>query len=101
MRRLQPKALRAENEHGFGYPAHVKREFERFLTCGILAAGFARIQCGKKGCTFERLVAYSCKGRCIYPSCVSTNTPIISSAGDPPQAELDFCDDEPVFDDVA
>jgi hypothetical protein len=61
----------SQSEHGFGYPAHVKREFERFLTCGILAAGFARIQCEKKGCTFERLVAYSCKGRCICPSCVS------------------------------
>ena len=47
-------------ENGSGYPAHVKREFERFLSCGVLAAGFARIQCAKPGCTFERLVAYSC-----------------------------------------
>jgi hypothetical protein len=35
---------RAE-EDGPGYPAHVKRELERFLSCGILQAGFARIRC--------------------------------------------------------
>ncbi len=57
-------------ENGSGYPAHVKREFERFMSCGVLAAGFARIQCAQPGCTSERLVAYACKGRCICPSCV-------------------------------
>jgi hypothetical protein len=57
--------------NGSGYPQHVKHEFERFLSCGILSAGFARIQCAQPGCTFERLVAYSCKGRCICPSCVA------------------------------
>jgi len=66
------ETLFAEAEqNGSGYPEHVKREFERFLSCGILSAGFARIQCSKPGCTFERLVAFSCKGRCICPSCVS------------------------------
>ena len=58
-------------QSGSGYPEHVKHEFERFLSCGVLSAGFARIQCAQPGCTFERLVAYSCKGRCICPSCVS------------------------------
>ena len=61
----------AEAEGSFGYPSHIKREFERYLSCGILAAGFARIQCSSKGCTFERLVAYSCKGRSICSSCVA------------------------------
>ena len=66
------QTLFAEAEaNGSGYPEHVKREFERFLDCGVLSAGFARIQCSKPGCTFERLVAFSCKGRCICPSCVS------------------------------
>jgi hypothetical protein len=66
------QTLFAEAEqNGSGYPEHVKHEFERFLSCGILSAGFARIQCSQPGCTFERLVAYSCKGRCICPSCVS------------------------------
>ncbi len=32
-----------------------RREFERLPSCGILAAGLARIQCEKKGCTSERL----------------------------------------------
>ncbi len=58
-------------QNGSGYPEHVKREFDRFLECGVLAAGFARMQCSQPGCTFERLVAYSCKGRSICPSCVS------------------------------
>ncbi len=26
------------SEHGFGYPEHVKREFWRYLSCGILSA---------------------------------------------------------------
>jgi len=66
------QTLFAEAEqNGSGYPEHVKHEFERFLSCGILSAGFARIQCAQPGCKFERLVGYSCKGRCICPACVS------------------------------
>jgi len=66
------ETLFAEAEqNGSGYPEHVKHEFERFLSCGLLSAGFARIQCTAPGCTFERLVAYSCKGRCICPACIS------------------------------
>jgi hypothetical protein len=66
------ETLFAEAEqNGSGYPEHVKREFERFLSCGVLSAGFARIQCSQPACKFERLVAYSCKGRCICPACVS------------------------------
>jgi hypothetical protein len=66
------ETLFAEAEqNGSGYPEHVKHEFERFLSCGILSAGFARIQCTQPGCTFERLVGYSCKGRAICPTCVS------------------------------
>ena len=42
----------ADSEHGFGYPRHVEREFERFLSCGVLAHGFAKIQCDQPGCTF-------------------------------------------------
>ena len=30
-------------------PAHVEREFRRYLTCGILAHGFARARCGDCG----------------------------------------------------
>ena len=49
-----------------GYPPFVEREFERFLGCGLLSRGFARLRCPT--CGFERLVAFSCKGR-ICPSC--------------------------------
>ena len=61
----------ALSEWGYGYPKHVKREFDRYLSCGLLAAGFARIKCSTPGCRFERLVGYSCKGRCLCPSCVA------------------------------
>ena len=40
--------------------------FRRYLDCGILANGFARLRCTT--CGFEQLVASSCKGR-LCPSC--------------------------------
>ena len=48
-------------------PAFVEQEFYDFLTCGILAHGFARLRCTE--CTLERLVPFSCKGRSFCPSC--------------------------------
>ena len=35
--------------------------------CGILAHGFARARCS--GCGYDFLVAFSCKGRGVCPSC--------------------------------
>jgi hypothetical protein len=52
---------------GAGLPAFVRAEFDKFLRCGVLAHGFARVRCGS--CGFERLVAFSCKGRGFCPSC--------------------------------
>ena len=52
---------------GDGLPEFVEREFREFLTCGILAHGFARFRC--EGCAFERFVPFSCKGRGFCPSC--------------------------------
>jgi hypothetical protein len=52
--------------NGQGYPGFVKNEFERYLGCGILSRGFCRLRCPE--CGFERLVAFSCKGR-LCPSC--------------------------------
>ena len=38
--------------------AHLaEQEFRDFLTCGVLAHGFARLRCGD--CAFERLVPFS------------------------------------------
>ena len=51
---------------GVPLPAFVEQEFYDFLTCGILAHGFARLRCME--CTLERLVPFSCKGRGFCPS---------------------------------
>jgi len=40
---------------------------ERYLDCGILHNGFARIKCGD--CGHEYLLAFSCKRRHFCPSC--------------------------------
>lgn len=48
-------------------PGWAEHEFRRYLTCGILAFGFARARCND--CRGERLFAFSCKGRCVCPSC--------------------------------
>jgi hypothetical protein len=39
----------------------------RYLDCGIFACGFARVRCGE--CGHDFFVAFSCKLRCICPSC--------------------------------
>jgi hypothetical protein len=57
----------AHRAEGVGLPDFVEQEFRDFLTCGILAHGFARVRCGT--CAFERLVPFSCKGRGFCPSC--------------------------------
>ena len=59
-------AARQQSSTGNGCPAFVEREFRKYLGCGILANGFARLRC--PSCGFERLIAFSCKGR-ICPSC--------------------------------
>jgi hypothetical protein len=48
-------------------PAYVEREFRRYLECGILAYGFARARCPE--CGHDFVVAFSCKGRGVCPSC--------------------------------
>ncbi|MBI2217646.1 MAG: transposase [Candidatus Rokubacteria bacterium] len=52
---------------GAPLPAFVEQEFRDFLTCGVLAHGFARLRC--TDCALERLVPFSCKGRGFCPSC--------------------------------
>jgi ribosomal protein S27E len=48
-------------------PAYVEKAFRKYLECGIFAHGFARVRCDDCGDDF--LVAFSCKGRAICPSC--------------------------------
>jgi len=53
--------------HGAHLPFHFEREFKKYLTCGNLAFGMARFHCslGQK----DKLLAFSCKGRTLCPSC--------------------------------
>ena len=57
----------ADRADGAGLPEFIAREFREFLTCGVLAHGFARVRCER--CAFEHLVPFSCKGRGFCPSC--------------------------------
>ena len=56
-------------EEGAFLPRFVERELRGYLACGILAHGFARVRC--PACAEEKLVALSCKGRAICPSCTT------------------------------
>ena len=57
---------RFERRFGFFRP-YVKRVVYRYLDCGILRNGFARVRCGD--CGHEYLLAFSCKRRHFCPSC--------------------------------
>jgi len=49
------------------FRAYVKQVIYRYLDCGILHNGFARVKC--KDCGHEYLLAFSCKRRHFCPSC--------------------------------
>ena len=48
-------------------PAYVEEELRGYLECGLLCFGFGRALC--TGCGQGFVVAFSCKGRGICPSC--------------------------------
>jgi hypothetical protein len=50
-------------------PFYVQNAFREYLRCGILAHGFARAYCS--ACGHDFLIAFSCKGRDICPSCAT------------------------------
>jgi hypothetical protein len=64
---LQTFLACVDERAGPGLPAFVRRELYRYLDCGILANGFARVHCAQ--CGRDELVAFSCKGRGFCPSC--------------------------------
>ena len=45
----------------------VRKALEKYLQCCIFAYGFARVRCDD--CGRDYLVAFSCKGRGVCPSC--------------------------------
>jgi len=57
---------RFEKHYGF-FRHYVKQVIYRYLDCGILHNGFARVRCGD--CGHEYLLAFSCKRRHFCPSC--------------------------------
>ena len=52
---------------GKALPSYVRKEFDAFLRCGVLAYGFLRLRCND--CKRERFVAFSCKKRGFCGSC--------------------------------
>jgi len=57
---------RFERQYGF-FRAYVRQVICRYLDCGILHKGFARVRC--EDCGHEYLLAFSCKRRHFCPSC--------------------------------
>jgi hypothetical protein len=53
-------------QYGFGRP-YLEKVVYRYLDCGDLHNGFARVKC--KNCGHEYLLAFSCKRRHFCPSC--------------------------------
>jgi len=73
-------ATARQHGSGKGMPAHVERALRGYLDCGVLAKGFARVRC--PDCGFERLVAFSCKGRISCRRCSPwTCSPARTAAG--------------------
>lgn len=64
---LETMLAEANAADGPGVRRYVELEFRKYVRCGILAHGFARARC--KTCGTDLLVAFSCKGRGICPSC--------------------------------
>jgi hypothetical protein len=58
---------RWEDPLGGAVPAYVEHDLRQYLTCGLLAHGFARAFCDE--CGHDFLIAFSCKGRGVCPSC--------------------------------
>ncbi|RKI31879.1 hypothetical protein D7Y27_36870 [Corallococcus sp. AB004] len=67
MRENLATLLAEASDVGRGLPRYVERDFARYLECGVLVHGFARVRC--ESCKDELLIAFSCKGRGVCPSC--------------------------------
>ncbi|MBA3270664.1 MAG: transposase zinc-binding domain-containing protein, partial [Acidobacteria bacterium] len=64
-------AQRYARQFGFWRSA-IEKAVNKFLKCGDLHHGFARVRC--PDCRHEFFVAFSCKQRCICPSCAQKRT---------------------------
>ncbi len=59
------------HDSGQALPHFINDTFRRYLSCGDLRYGFARLYC--QNCKHNRLVAFSCKKRGVCPSCAGRN----------------------------
>ena len=55
-----------QNTYGFWRPI-IRRSIEKFIKCGDLREGFARVKC--TSCNKELFVPFSCRQRCCCPFC--------------------------------
>ena len=59
---------RYEKRYGFWRPV-IGDVVRKFLRCGDLHFGFARVRCSGSECGHEMFVPFSCRQRCLCPSC--------------------------------
>jgi hypothetical protein len=64
---LEPFLDHAQQNYARGLPRYVEQAFRDYLTCGVFAHGFLRLHCDD--CRRDLLVAFSCQGRGLCPSC--------------------------------
>jgi hypothetical protein len=57
----------AREQYDGGLPRYVEQELRAYLKCGLFSEGFTRCHCD--ACGHDLLVAFSCHGRTICPSC--------------------------------
>ena len=68
VRLAEKKDEKFEKRFGF-FRAVIGESVRAFLKCGDLKQGFARVRC--KNCGYEYLLQFSCKRRCVCPSCMA------------------------------
>ena len=66
-RHLETFLAHARETYDAPLPPYVERELRGYLRCGVFAHGFVRAHCD--ACGHDLLVAFSCKGRGVCPSC--------------------------------
>jgi hypothetical protein len=66
---LETFLAHARETYDRGLPKYVEHAFRAYLECGVFAHGFIRFHCD--GCRRDLLVAFSCQGRGVCPSCAA------------------------------
>ena len=64
---LESFLAHAREHYDGGLPRYVEQELRAYLKCGVFSEGFTRCHCDT--CGHDLLVAFSCHGRTICPSC--------------------------------